>query len=118
VLTATAVLAARRLGLAPVLWSCWGRDWTRTATPQSVLATLRSGLAGGGTILLHDSDCASAPGSWRSSLAALPYLLDECARRGWRVGTLGEHGSEPDGHFRRPERVRTAGRSGGTPRGG
>ncbi|WP_326556153.1 polysaccharide deacetylase family protein [Micromonospora sp. NBC_01796] len=109
VLSAAALLAAHRLALSPVLWTCWGRDWTRTATPASVLATLRTGLNGGGTILLHDSDCASAPGAWRSSLAALPYLLDECARRGWRVGPLGEHGLPP----RRPGRGRT-GRTAGS----
>jgi peptidoglycan/xylan/chitin deacetylase (PgdA/CDA1 family) len=91
VLTAAALATARRLGLTPVLWTCWGRDWTRTATASSVLATVRSGLNAGGTVLLHDSDCTSAPGSWRTSLAALPHLLDECLGRGWRVGPLGEH---------------------------
>lgn len=84
-------MAARRLDLTPVLWTCWGRDWTRTATRSSVLDTLRGGLTGGGTVLLHDSDCTSAPGAWRASLAALPHLLEECLSRGWRVGPLGEH---------------------------
>ncbi|ROT26315.1 polysaccharide deacetylase family protein [Micromonospora sp. HM5-17] len=93
VFSAAALMAARRLGLTPVLWTCWGRDWTRTATRSSVLRTLRSGLTDGGTVLLHDSDCTSAPGAWRASLAALPHLLDECRRRGWRVGPLGEHGA-------------------------
>jgi len=92
VFSAAALLAARRLELTPVLWTCWGRDWTRSATRASVLATVRDGLAGGGTVLLHDSDCTSAPGAWRASLAALPHLLDECLHRGWRVGPLGEHG--------------------------
>ncbi|GIG91967.1 polysaccharide deacetylase familiy protein [Plantactinospora endophytica] len=92
VLSAAALMAARRLDLTPVLWTCWGRDWTRSATRNSVLSTLRGGLAGGGTVLLHDSDCTSAPGSWRASLAALPHLLEECLRRGWRVGPLSEHG--------------------------
>jgi len=92
VFSAAALMAARRLELTPVLWTCWGRDWTRSATRASVLDTLRGGLAGGGTVLLHDSDCTSAPGAWRASLAALPQLLEECLRRGWRVGPLGEHG--------------------------
>jgi hypothetical protein len=51
-----------------------------------------SGLGGGGTILLHDSDVAASVGAWRSTLGALPRLLDECARRGLRVGPLAEHG--------------------------
>ncbi|GAB3814016.1 polysaccharide deacetylase family protein [Micromonospora zhanjiangensis] len=92
ILTAPALLAARRLELIPVLWTCWGRDWTRDSTPRSVFDTVRRGLAGGGTVLLHDSDCTSAPDSWRATLAALPDLLAECARRGWQVGPLREHG--------------------------
>ncbi|GAB3161142.1 polysaccharide deacetylase family protein [Micromonospora sonneratiae] len=91
VLSSASLVAAHRLRLTPVLWTAWGRDWSRTATVDSVLGNLTTGLTGGGTVLLHDSDCASAPGSWRASLAALPYLLDECARRGWSVGPLGEH---------------------------
>ncbi|MFB9239537.1 polysaccharide deacetylase family protein [Plantactinospora siamensis] len=92
VLTGPGWLAARRLGLTSVLWTCWGRDWTAEADPRTVLATVRAGLAGGGTVLLHDSDCASAPGAWRAALGALPELLAGCAERGWRVGPLAEHG--------------------------
>ncbi|SBT40030.1 polysaccharide deacetylase family protein [Micromonospora auratinigra] len=92
VLTAAALLAARRSRLRPVLWSCWGRDWTRSATGDSVYDTVRAGLSGGGTILLHDSSCVAAPGAWRSALDALPRLLAECRRQGWTVGPLGSHG--------------------------
>ncbi|MFJ6198029.1 polysaccharide deacetylase family protein [Micromonospora sp. NPDC092111] len=91
VLTGAALLTTRRLALRPVLWTCWGRDWTRSADAGSVLARVRSGLSGGGTVLLHDSSCAAAPGAWRAGLNALPHLLDECRRRGWTVGPLGEH---------------------------
>ncbi|MEU5722032.1 polysaccharide deacetylase family protein [Micromonospora sp. NPDC047738] len=91
VLTGATLLAARRLRLEPVLWSCWGRDWTRKATGDTVYATVRSGLSGGGTILLHDSSCSAAPGAWRAALAALPRLLTECHRQGWTVGPLGAH---------------------------
>ncbi|MEV0154008.1 polysaccharide deacetylase family protein [Micromonospora sp. NPDC050686] len=90
VLTGSALFAARRLDLRPVLWTCWGRDWTRTATSATVYDTVRAGLGSGGTVLLHDSDCTSAPGAWRSSLGALPRLLAECRRQGWSVGPLGE----------------------------
>ncbi|MBM0227728.1 polysaccharide deacetylase family protein [Micromonospora sp. ATA51] len=81
VLTGASLFAARRLGLKPVLWSSWGRDWTREATAESVLDTVRGGLSGGGTILLHDSSCAAAPGTWRAGLAALPAC--------WRSATAG-----------------------------
>jgi len=92
VLTGSALLAARQLGLTPVLWSAWGREWTRAATPESVYSTAIRDLRGGGTVLLHDSDCTSPRGSAQAALGALPLLLDECERRGLRVGTLGEHG--------------------------
>ncbi|SEG90695.1 Peptidoglycan/xylan/chitin deacetylase, PgdA/CDA1 family [Actinacidiphila yanglinensis] len=92
VMTAAAHLACRRLGLTPVLWTCWGEDWRRRATPRSVRDTVLRDLRGGGTILLHDSDCTSATGSWRTTLRALPSLLNACRDHGWQVGPLREHG--------------------------
>ena len=94
VLSGSALIAARNLGLTPVLWGTWGREWTPGATPASVYAQLSARLHGGVTVLLHDSDCTSPPGSWRAALGALPLLLDECDRRGLAVGPLGEHGPE------------------------
>ena len=92
VATAATFSACRKLGLRPVLWSAWGRDWTAQATPESVFHTVARDLRGGGTILLHDSDCTSKPESWRSTLGALPLLLGHCTEQGWRVGPLSEHG--------------------------
>ncbi|HUZ55708.1 MAG TPA: polysaccharide deacetylase family protein [Streptosporangiaceae bacterium] len=92
VLSTAALIAARRLGLTPVLWNCWGREWTPGSTPESVYATLTGDLAGGATVLLHDSDCTSPALSWQAALGALRLLLDECGRRGLRAGPLGEHG--------------------------
>jgi peptidoglycan-N-acetylglucosamine deacetylase len=92
VLSSGAILAARRLGLSPMLWSTWGREWTPGATPGSVFDTVLADLGGGGTILLHDSDCTSPPGAAAAALGALPRLLDECAARGLSVGTLADHG--------------------------
>ncbi|MCO5995557.1 polysaccharide deacetylase family protein [Actinoallomurus rhizosphaericola] len=93
VLSAEALAAARRRGLRPVLWTAWGRDWTRSASPASVLATLSPDLRGGATILLHDCDDTSAPGAWRSALGALPELVARCRSAGLRVGPLRDHGS-------------------------
>jgi peptidoglycan/xylan/chitin deacetylase (PgdA/CDA1 family) len=90
VLSGGSLRAARALGLRPVLWSAWGRDWEAPG-PEAVVATLQRGLRGGGTLLLHDSDCTSAPGSWRSTAAALPLLAAELDRRGLAVRTLGTH---------------------------
>jgi len=92
VLSAGSLLAARRLGLQPVLWTAWGRDWEQRATPDRVLATVRRGLAGGGTVLLHDSDCTSAPGAWRSALDAVPTIVELCRAQGLGVGPVREHG--------------------------
>lgn len=91
VFSAEALAAARLCGLRPVLWTAWGRDWTATATPASVLATLSPGLRGGATLLLHDCDHTSAPSAWRSTLGALPELLARCRGQGLRVGPLREH---------------------------
>ncbi len=92
VLTTSAQLTARKLGMRTVLWTAWGRDWTAYATPPSVRRTVLRDLSRGGTILLHDSDCTSKPQAWRSTLGALPTLLDTIAERGLRVGPLSEHG--------------------------
>ncbi|HKN53011.1 MAG TPA: polysaccharide deacetylase family protein [Amycolatopsis sp.] len=92
VFTGASLVAARRLRLTPVLWTCWGFDWTARATPESVTSTVLNGLRGGGTILLHDSDVAAAVGAWRSALGALPLLLEHCRERGLAVGPLAGHG--------------------------
>lgn len=84
------VLAARRLGLEPVLWSAWGKDWTQGATGASVTTTVLRGLEPGGTILLHDSDSESTPDSWHATLAALP-LLAEHLESVVSIGPLAEH---------------------------
>jgi peptidoglycan-N-acetylglucosamine deacetylase len=91
ILTTSAAVAAARLGLQPVLWTAWGKDWSAQATASSVRRTVARQLADRGTILLHDADCTSAPQSWRSALGALPGLIERCASEGLRVGTLGEH---------------------------
>jgi peptidoglycan/xylan/chitin deacetylase (PgdA/CDA1 family) len=84
--------AAAKLGMTTVLWTTWGRDWRREATPETVVADVTRRYVDGGTVLLHDSDCTSYPGSWHSALGALPRLADEFASRGLEVGTVGDHG--------------------------
>ncbi|GAA3520317.1 polysaccharide deacetylase family protein [Actinocatenispora rupis] len=93
VLSTGAAVAVRRLGMRTVLWSAWGRDWTATATGESVADLVGRDLRGGGTVLLHDtaSDTA-APESWRATVDAVPRVLDLCAARGWTVGPLRDHG--------------------------
>ena len=91
-LSAGGVLAARRQRLRTVLWSTWGRDWRAEATPQTVVDDVARHLAPGATVLLHDSDCTSAPGAWRSALGALEPLAELFESRGLAVGPLADHG--------------------------
>lgn len=94
ILTGGRLAAATVCGLRTVLWSAWGKDWTPQATPRSVYETLLPGLRGGATLLLHDSDRTSAPGSWRAALGALPLVIDFCHAAGLKVGPLAAHGIE------------------------
>jgi peptidoglycan/xylan/chitin deacetylase (PgdA/CDA1 family) len=94
-LSAGGVAAARRAGLRTVLWSTWGRDWRAQATPATVVADVAEHLGPGATVLLHDSDCTSAPGAWRSALGALEPLAELFAGRSLEPGPLGEHGLVP-----------------------
>jgi peptidoglycan-N-acetylglucosamine deacetylase len=91
-LSAGSLTAAHQLGLRPVLWTTWGRDWRAEATAATVLADVADGLRPGATVLLHDSDCTSAPDSWRATLGALEPMVELFAGRGLAVGPLAEHG--------------------------
>jgi peptidoglycan/xylan/chitin deacetylase (PgdA/CDA1 family) len=91
-LSASTLIAARQARLAPVLWTTWGRDWRVDATPGSIVDDVSSTLVPGATVLLHDSDCTSAPGSWKATLAALPLLAELWSAAGLAVGPLSEHG--------------------------
>jgi peptidoglycan/xylan/chitin deacetylase (PgdA/CDA1 family) len=90
VLSSGTLWATAELGLTPVLWTAWGLDW-RAGPADGVVAAVMRSLKDGGTVLLHDSDCTSRPGSWRSTLAALPLLAGELRSRDLAVRTLGEH---------------------------
>jgi peptidoglycan/xylan/chitin deacetylase (PgdA/CDA1 family) len=93
VLSGPGLLAARRLQLQPVLWSAWGRDWRHDATAESVVADLTASPLPGATLLLHDSDVTSAPGSWRTAVAALPLLADRLDAEGLHAVALHGHGA-------------------------
>ena len=76
------LLASRRRGWRPVLWSKWGRDWGPRATVRSIVRRSTAGLRAGDILLLHDADFYSASGSWERTAAALPLILR-------RIGELG-----------------------------
>jgi peptidoglycan-N-acetylglucosamine deacetylase len=81
-LNASALRLARRRGWRTLLWSEWGRDWERRATPASIASLLTRGASEGSVLLLHDGDDYGAPGSWRHTVAALPAVLETLAGRG------------------------------------
>ncbi len=83
-----ALLATRRRGWRPLLWSRWGRDWTRHATARSIARRSTAGVRAGDIVLLHDADYYSARGSWARTAAALPIILDELDRRGLKPASL------------------------------
>ncbi len=90
-LTPASWYAARAAGLDTVLWSAWGRDWSRQATHASVFRLVMRDARPGGTVLLHDSDRTSAPASWRSTLVATGLLVSAWREQGIGVGPLAEH---------------------------
>ena len=88
----SSLLAARASDLQMVLWTTWGVDWRSDSTGASVAERVSRTFCPGATVLLHDSDITSSPGSWRSALDALPLLAEQWNRAGLTVGTLSEHG--------------------------
>lgn len=96
VLSGAGLVAARRLGLRPVLWSAWGEDWKPGATPEHVAWTVFESRLSGGTILLHDSDEHSVSGAWRTTVGALPLLAAELERRRLAVRPLPDRAPCPD----------------------
>ena len=60
VATTSALHAANDLGMRPVLWTAWGRDWARRATPGTVRRSVLRVRQAGGTVLLHDADTYAA----------------------------------------------------------
>jgi peptidoglycan/xylan/chitin deacetylase (PgdA/CDA1 family) len=82
IFSAVGLRAVRSRGWRPVLWSRWGRDWDRRATPGSIARRASAGARSGDIVLLHDADYYSAPGSWVRTAAALPVILEELEGRG------------------------------------
>ncbi len=91
VLNLQAVLTARSIGLTPILWTSWGRDWRSKATPSTVISDLSHSMAPGTTLLLHDSDCTSAPQAYLSALGALHLLSEKVEEMGTTVERLCDH---------------------------
>ena len=77
-----AALRIARERFSPLLWSRWGRDWERRATPASIAARATRRLGAGDGVLLHDADSYSVEGSWRRTAGALPAVLEAALSTG------------------------------------
>ena len=75
VFSAAGLALARRRGWTPFLWSKWGRDWTRRATPEGIAALATRDLSAGDVVLLHDADYYSTEGSCTRTVRALPAVV-------------------------------------------
>jgi peptidoglycan/xylan/chitin deacetylase (PgdA/CDA1 family) len=53
-----------------------------------VAAEVTRDLGAGDVLLLHDADDYSAPGSWRTTAAALPRVLDAIAAAGLQTAPV------------------------------
>ena len=91
VFSLSGVRAIRELGLEPLLWSKWGRDWQERATASSVARSATSQIAAGDVVLLHDADHYGARGSWRVTAAALPLVFAALERAGLDTVPAAEH---------------------------
>lgn len=88
IFSAATLRAVRRCDWRPVLWSRWGRDWTRRATAESIAHRSSAGIEAGDIVLLHDADYYSARGSWVRTAAALPAILEELESRALKTVSL------------------------------
>jgi peptidoglycan-N-acetylglucosamine deacetylase len=88
VFTLTGLRLIRSLGLEPVLWSKWGRDWERRATASTIADHATAGIRAGDVVLLHDADHYGAHGSWRATVAALPQIADRIAAAGLQAASV------------------------------
>lgn len=88
VVTAATCLAAHRQESAVVLWTTWGRDWRRAATPDAITRDALSRAGGRGILLLHDADYYRVQ-TWHATYDSVPRIVEELRRRGVRVGPIG-----------------------------
>jgi peptidoglycan/xylan/chitin deacetylase (PgdA/CDA1 family) len=73
----------RELGLLPIVWSVDVKDYEPHVTAKALIARVRQALRPGSIILLHDGG-----GDRRKTVAALPAILDEVAKAGYRPVTI------------------------------
>lgn len=79
----------RDLGMTPVYWSAWGRDWEDLGAER--IATVASEqLDDGGILLLHDSARHARRPSAAATAGAIPMIAASARQRGISLISLGE----------------------------
>jgi peptidoglycan/xylan/chitin deacetylase (PgdA/CDA1 family) len=78
-------LAARKLGLVPVLWSDDSEDWQAGQTAGMIAKRVLEGVAPGSIILLHDGG-----GDRSATVDALPVIIQALRNRGLEPVTVPE----------------------------
>jgi peptidoglycan/xylan/chitin deacetylase (PgdA/CDA1 family) len=73
----------RRLGMLPVVWSVDVKDYDPRVTSKALVRRVRQALRPGSIILLHDGG-----GDRRKTVAALPAILAEVVKAGYRPVTI------------------------------
>lgn len=86
--TLTGLQLVRGLGLEPLLWSKWARDWERRATASTIAYRATADIRAGDVVLLHDADHYGAHGSWRRTAAALPQIVERIAAAGLQAASV------------------------------
>jgi len=72
---------AHAMGMAPLLWSRWGKDWRRRTTPVRIARRSLRAVLPGDVILLHDADFYSSRDSHMRTVAALELIVTELSAR-------------------------------------
>ena len=88
-----AILAARTLRLQVVVWSRWGRDWKRDATPLTITTHATRCLRGGEIVLLHDADHYATHNSWRATADSVGRIIETAWELGLAVRSIREVGA-------------------------
>jgi peptidoglycan/xylan/chitin deacetylase (PgdA/CDA1 family) len=86
------------LGYHHVNWDVAAADWDVTTTAGQIRDTILAALAPGVVLLVHDGAVDSANGP--AGEAALPQIIDQARRRGFRFGLLGPAGTVVPARYR------------------
>lgn len=95
--------ASLSLGYKAVLWSFMSWDWAKGSTPEAIIKKVKKKISDGSILVFHDSDTQpwASAGSPRNMLNALPDILEEIKKRGYRTAPLKEFTHSRKSYFYR-----------------